>query len=89
MKYDTRVKIGQYISTSLEIIELFSFASPIEILNALKVYASQVYIYSAWATNVRLTWSVPRSTRSYLSKQVLSPVLEWTLWPNMWAFSGD
>ena len=30
-------------------------------------------VYNSWGTAVRLTWSVPRATRSYLVEQVLSP----------------
>ena len=30
-------------------------------------------VYNSWGTAVRLAWSVPRATRSYLVEQVLSP----------------
>ena len=86
MDYDAKVKRGQYISTSLEIREMFSFASPIEILRAVKVYAGSFYgsnlwelegmmasqVYSSWSINVKLAWSVPRATRSYIAKHLLS-----------------
>ena len=87
MEYDTRVKKAQFISNSLEVRELFSFASPIEILRALKVYTCSFYgsnlwelggnmanqVYNAWGIGVRLSWDVPRATRSYLVHHVLSP----------------
>ena len=87
MEYDTRIKRAQFISNSLEIRELFSFASPAEVIRALKVYSCSFYgsnlwelgsnmaekVYNAWGTAVRLSWSVPRATRSYLVDHVLSP----------------
>ena len=89
MEYDARVKRGQFITNSLEVREVFSFASPMEVLSALKVYTCSFYgsnlwelggrmanqVYNSWGTAVRLTWSVPRATRSYLVEQVLSPGL--------------
>lgn len=30
-------------------------------------------VYSAWGTAVRLAWSVPRGTRGYIEKNLLSP----------------
>ena len=86
MEYDTRVKRAKFISNCLDIRETFKFASPVEILKAMKLYNCSFYgsnlwdldsssakqIYSAWDTNVKLTWSVPRATRSYLVEQVLS-----------------
>ena len=87
MDYDTRIKRAQYITKSLDTREMFSFASPIEVLKTLKVYTGSFYgsnlwelggqmasqVYSAWGTNVRLAWSVPRATRGYIAQQVLSP----------------
>ena len=87
MEYDTRVKKAQFISNSLEIRELFSFASPVEILRALKVYTCTFYgsnlwelggsmseqVYNAWGIGIRLAWDVPRATRSYLVDNVLCP----------------
>ena len=31
--------------------------------------------FNTWATNVKLTWDVPRGTRTYLLQQVLAPGL--------------
>ena len=36
MEYDARVKKAQFISNSLEVREMFSFASPAEVLRTLK-----------------------------------------------------
>jgi hypothetical protein len=43
MEYDARVKRVQFISNSYEVRELFSFASPLEILRAQKVYTCSFY----------------------------------------------
>ena len=48
MDYDTRVKNAQFISNSLETRELFSFASPAEVLRALKVYTCNFYGSNLW-----------------------------------------
>ena len=89
MEYDTRVKKAQFISNSLEVREMFSFASPAEVLRTLKIYTCSLYgsnlwelggdmanqVYNAWWTGVRLAWDVPRATRSYLAHHVLCPHL--------------
>ena len=86
MKHDALVKRAMFIDKSTEIRETFSFASPVEILSALKVYCSSFYgcmlwdlggectgkVFNAWTTAVKLTWGVPRGTRSYLVQQVLA-----------------
>jgi hypothetical protein len=64
MELDTIVKRGQDISNSLDARETFKFASPVEILRAIKVY-------TAWDTFVRLAWSVLRATRGYHVHHVL------------------
>ena len=85
MEYDARGKRAQFISNSLEVRELFSFASPLEILRAQKVYTCSFYgsnlwdlggnmatqVYNSWWTGVRLAWEVPRATRGYLVQHVL------------------
>ena len=48
MEYDTRIKRAQFISNSLEIRELFSFASPAEVIRALKVYSCSFYGSNLW-----------------------------------------
>ena len=89
MDYDTRIKRGQFISNSLDVRETFSFASPMEILVALKTYTCSFYgsnlwelggqmaqqVYNSWGTAVKLAWSVPRATRSYMVEHVLCPDL--------------
>jgi hypothetical protein len=65
--------------------ETFSFAIPVDILSAVKIYCASFYgcmlwdlcgdgaiqVFNAWTTCVKLTWDVPRATRKYLVQQVL------------------
>ena len=85
MEHDALVKRAIFIDKSVEIRESLSFASPVEILSAMKVYCSSFYgsmlwdlggdgaskVFNAWNTGVKLTWGVPRATRSYLVQTVL------------------
>ena len=85
MEHDAVVKRAIFIDKSVEIRESFSFASPVEILSAVKVYCCSFYgcmlwdlggegasqVFNAWTTAVKLAWAVPRGTRSYLVQQVL------------------
>ena len=86
MEHDAKVKRASFISMSVEVRETFKFASPVEVLHALKVYCSSFYgcmlwdlagdgatqVFNSWTVAVRLAWSVPRATRTYLVQQVLS-----------------
>jgi hypothetical protein len=86
MEYDAKVKRATFIQRSVEVRETFKFASPVEVMNALKVYCSSFYgcmlwdltgeganqVFNSWNIGVRLTWSVPRATRTYLVQQVLT-----------------
>ena len=86
MEYDAKVKRAIFITKSVEVRESFSFASPVEVLHALKVYCSSFYgcmlwdlagdgakqVYNSWSTAVKLSWSVPLATRTYLLQQALS-----------------
>ena len=86
MEQDAKVKRATFISRSVEIRETFKFASPVEVLHAMKVYCSSFYgcmlwdlawegathVFNSWNTGTRLNWSVPRATRTYLVQQVLS-----------------
>ena len=86
MEKDARSKRAQFISDSLDVRETFQFASPVEILRAVKIHCGSLYgamlwdlggpgagqMYSAWNTCVKLTWNVPRATRSYFVDQLLT-----------------
>ena len=80
------MKKAEFINKSVEVRETFNFANPVEILSATKVSCSSFYgsmlwdfrglgamtLFSSWTTAVKLAWSVPRGTRTYLVQQVLS-----------------
>ena len=64
---------------SFDIRETFSFASPVEVLRAVKVFAGDLHggnlwqlrgdmanqVFNAWTTCIKLAWQVPRSTHTY------------------------
>ena len=80
MNFDCKTKKGQFIGTSTDIRESFSFAHPDQVLNAVNVYASHFYgamlwdftsdmsgqFCRSWNTCVKLAWDIPRSTHTYL-----------------------
>jgi hypothetical protein len=80
------VNRATFIQQSVEVRETFHYASPVEVMSAIKVYCSSFYgcmlwdlrgegagqVFNAWSTAVKLAWPVPRSTRTYLLQQVLS-----------------
>ena len=84
--HDAKVNRAEFIDKSVEIRETFDFASPVEVLQALKIYCSSFYgsmlwnlseegarqTFNSWNTAVKLAWSCPRETRTYLVQQVLS-----------------
>ena len=89
MEHDALVKRALFIANTVEIRESFSFASPVEILSAIKTYCCSFYgsmlwdldgdgarkFFNSWSTAVKLTWAVPRATRtgpveSWVPKQV-------------------
>ena len=87
MQHDTVVKRAQFIEKSVEVRTMFSWAAPMEVHRALKIYCSDFYgsmlwdlcgdkasqVFSAWDTAVKLTWSCPRWTKTFILQQVLSP----------------
>ena len=86
MEHDAKIKRAEFIDKSVEVRQTFKFASPAEILRALKIYCSSFYgamlwdltgegasqVFNAWNTAVKLSWDCPRDTRTYLVQQVLS-----------------
>ena len=86
MDHDSAVKRAQFIDKSVEIRSMFGFAAPADVLQALKTYCSDFYgsmlwdlggdkaamVYSAWDTAIKLTWSCPRWTRTYILQNVLA-----------------
>ena len=86
MEHDVKVKRAEFIDKSVETRNTFKFASPVEVLHAIKVYCSTFYgcmlwdlagvgagqVFNAWNMATKLTWDCPRETRTYLVQQVLS-----------------
>ena len=85
MDQDARMKRASFIQESTDIRETFSFANPVEILGAVKLYASSWYgsmlwnlkgdivkqVFTTWNTCVKLAWHVPRQTHSYFVDHLL------------------
>ena len=86
MDHDAVIKRAQFIDKSVEMRSLFHWAAPADVLKAMQTYCSAFYgcmlwdlsgekasqLYSAWDTAVKLTWSCPRWTKTFLLQQVLS-----------------
>ena len=86
MEYDVKVKRATFIDKSVEVREMFKFASPVEVLTAMKIFCCSFYgcmlwdlagqgasqVFNSWNTAIKLAWFVPRATRTYLVQQVLS-----------------
>lgn len=87
MELDCKVKRAEFIGQAVKVREQFLFAHPSEILKATEVYCSAFYgsalwllrgeaaqmLYSAWRTNVKLAWKLPRNTHSYFIDSLLAP----------------
>ena len=83
---DTRMKRANYIQNSVEIRNMFSFALPTQVLNAISVYSAHFYgcmlwdlygemagqVYRSWNTTVKLVWNLPRSTHNYFVDHLLA-----------------
>jgi hypothetical protein len=86
MEKDIRSKRANFIDESVQVRESFEFASPVEVLQAVKLYVGSHYgsmlwelgsdmtgqYFNAWNTCVKLTWQVPRATHRYFVEQLLS-----------------
>ena len=83
---DCHEKRAAFIDSAVKVNEMFSFAHPMEITRAVDKYCTAFYgsniydfrtnlqpIVSAWKTNVKLTWNLPRGCRSYCLDFLLSP----------------
>ena len=87
LTHDAEVKRAEYIAKTVELREMLYFASPVEVLAATEIYCSDYYgclagwdlggdkakmFFNAWNTHVKLSWNVPRQTRTYLLQHVLA-----------------
>ena len=87
MRQDTREKRAQFIDSAVKIRETFSTAYPPQQLYAIEKYCCSWYgsniwdlnskeaemVCAAWRTCYKMTWDVPRATRSYLLQETLMP----------------
>ena len=85
MDQDIKVKKASFISDSTEVRESFGFASPTEVLRAVKLYVGSHYgsnlwqldsgmagqYFSCWKMCVKLSWQVPRSTHTFFVDHLL------------------
>ena len=86
MVMDTKMKRASFIKNSVDTREMFSFAMPPQVLNAISVYSAHYYgsnlwdlygdmagqVYRSWSTSVKLVWDLPRSTHSYYVDNMLA-----------------
>ena len=84
MDQDVKVKRATFIEESTKVRETFEFASPTEVLRAVKVYVGSHYgsnrwqldshmskqYFSAWRTCLKLARQLPRSTNTHPSRDV-------------------
>ena len=83
---DTRMKRASFIQNSTDMRDLFRFALPGQVLNAVQTYNSHFYgsmiwdlfgamanqVYRSWNTTVKLAWNLPRSTHNYFLEHLLA-----------------
>ena len=86
MEHDAKVRRAIFIQNSTDIREMFEFAHPAQVLQAVNVYASHFYgsmlwnlygpgakqVFWSWNTCVKLAWGVPRWSHNYFVEHVLS-----------------
>ena len=86
MEQDCKVKRAMFINNSLETRDVFHFALPSQILEAVKLYCLHCYgsmlwdfggkmtgqFCRSWNTCVKLTYEVPRSTHTYIVENFLA-----------------
>ena len=86
MDTDVRGKRAAFVTRSTEITETFGFASPLEVLKAVKFYTCDFYgsmlwdlggdqvkqLLNCWSTCVKLAWNVPRATHTYFVDHLLA-----------------
>ena len=80
MVHDMRCKRADFISKSTEVREMFGYAQPNQVLQAVRTYCCDMYgsmtwslysesarqVFNCWSTCVKLAWDVPRATHTYL-----------------------
>ena len=86
MDMDIKMKRANFIRNSMDIRNMFNFALPEQILNAVKVYSAYFYgamtwdlygdmvgqVYRSRNTCVKLVWDLPRATHNYFVEHLLA-----------------
>ena len=86
MDMDIKMKRANFIRNSMDIRNMFNFAFPEQILNAVKVYSAHFYgamtwdlygdmvgqVYRSWNTCVKLVLDLPRATHNYFVEHLLA-----------------
>ena len=86
MEHDAKVRRAIFIQNSTDIREMFEFAHPAQVLQAVNVYSCHFYgsmlwnlygpgagqVFRSWNTCVKLAWGVPRWTHNYFVDHILS-----------------
>ena len=86
MEFDMKCKRAEFIANSTEVREVFGFAQPNQVLQAVQTYCCSLYgamtwplysdkakqVFNCWSTCVKLAWGVPRATHTYMVDNLLS-----------------
>ena len=86
MDTDTNIRRGIFIGHCLEVQESLSFAAPLDVLGAIKLYCGDLYggiltcldieqvalLTNSWNTAVKDVWGLPRSTHRVYTKWLSS-----------------
>ena len=81
-----KAKRADFISKSTDVRDMFKFAQPNQVLEAVRTYCCSMcgamtwslcspqamQVYNCWNTCVKLAWGLPRSTHSYFVDNLLS-----------------
>ena len=87
MEQDCRNKRAEFIGQCVKLREQFNFAHPTEVILATEKYCWAHYgsnlrqlrceaastLFSSWRTHIKLTWNLPRNTRSFFIDSLLAP----------------
>ena len=87
--FDCAITRAQFIGQSNEILNMFEFANPCQILTAVQTYACAWYgsclwdlygdaagkAFRSWSTTVKMAYGLPRQCRTYIVDHLLSGTL--------------
>ena len=86
MDQDIRSRRAGFIGDSTDVREMFSFAHPNQIIQAVKTYCCSMHncmtwplfsdmakqFYNCWSTCIKLVWDLDRSTKTYFVDNLLA-----------------